>query len=93
MAKVLGVILVNFNTAGSLTLRQAASNGVSTLFTGASDGMVAGPALSSEFPGIVLASCPTGLTVTAATADKINVLNNDGVNGADYLLGLWGRTV
>jgi hypothetical protein len=92
MAKVCGILVLNWNTAGTLSVTRPAANGLSSVFIAASDGVIVGRAADSENPGIFFVWHPTGGTVTAGTVDLINLINNDASNAANYTIGLFGRT-
>ncbi len=92
MAKICGILVLNWNTAGTLTVRSASANGNVATFLATGDGYIIGKASDSENPGIFFTWHPIGATVTAGTGDLLNLLNNDGTNGASYTIGLFGRT-
>lgn len=91
-AEVAGICLVNFDTGDDLTLRQGATNGLASLFTGASEGVYAKSARSSDDPGVALLIAPNGVTVTAGTGDIVEIINGDGSNAANCHLLVWGRS-
>lgn len=92
MAKVCGILVLNWNTAGTLSVTRPASNGAANVFIAAGDGVIVGPAADSENPGIFFYWSPVGRAVTAGTGDLINLINNDSSNAANYTIGLFGRT-
>jgi hypothetical protein len=92
MAEIVGVVVLNFNTAGTLTVRAAAVNGLASWFVALGDGHVVGKAVDGDTPGIYFGWSPVGVTVTAGTGDLLNLLNNDASNAADYAIGLFGRS-
>jgi hypothetical protein len=92
MAKICGILVLNWNTAGTLTLKIPAANGLTTVFLAASDGIIIGKAADDDHPGIFFLWHPLGAAVTAGTVDLLNLLNNDSSNAADYTIGLFGRT-
>lgn len=92
MAKIVGVVVLNFNTAGTLSVRAAAVNGLASWFIALGDGHIVGKAVDDDTPGIYFGWSPVGVTVTAGTGDLLNLLNNDASNGADYAIGLFGRS-
>ena len=92
MAKICGILVLNWNTAGTLTVRSAGTNGNTATFLATGDGYIVGKAADSENPGMFWVWMPQGATVTAGTGDMINLLNNDSSNAANYTIGLFGRT-
>jgi hypothetical protein len=92
-AKICGILVLNWNTAGTLSVTRPAANGLSTVFLAASDGIIVGKAADSDNPGILFLWHPLGAVVTAGTVDLINLINNDSSNSANYTIGLFGRSV
>jgi hypothetical protein len=95
-AKIVGIFVFNWNTAGTLTFKIPAANGLTTVLLAASDGIIIGPAVQMSgvglVPGFNCYFAPAGRSVTAGTVDLINLLNDDGTNAADYSIGLIGRS-
>ncbi|MCP4962784.1 MAG: hypothetical protein GY925_26390 [Actinomycetia bacterium] len=92
LAELVGMILINFNTAGSVTMRQPAANGVAGVFNGANAGLIAPAALGPTDPGIGLWYGPAGVAVVAATGDLVELVNNDASNGSSVYWGFIGRS-
>jgi hypothetical protein len=91
-AEIVGILVLNWNTAGTLSVTRPASNGLSSVFIAAGDGVIVGPAADALNPGIFFYFAPVGRTVTAGTGDLLNLINNDGSNAANYTIGLFGRS-
>lgn len=93
MARLKGIMVFNFDSDSTLTLRQPASNPVASLFAGGSGGGVLVPsARSADDPGFVAIHIPDGLAVTAGTGDLIELVNGDGSNAADCYLAVYGTS-
>lgn len=75
------------NNAGTLTVGGAASNAWETWVAAAGDSLILRPG------GILLLVAPdeTGYAVTAGTADKLKITNNDSLNLATYDILLVGE--
>jgi hypothetical protein len=91
-AKIVGLLVLNWNTAGTLSVTRPAANGLSTMFIAASDGVIVGKASDSENPGMFWLYHPIGAVITAGTVDLINLINNDSSNAANYSVGVFGRS-
>lgn len=90
--KLVAVLACNFNTAGTLTLRAASSTSV-PLFAGATQpGIIIPAAASADNPSFVLWFADSGLTIAGASTDKLNLLNNDSSNAANYRIAFAART-
>lgn len=86
MAKLKVLIIVNTGTVDIRLVRPAA-NGIA-IFTNASDGEVI-----AANGGFVVKYYPAGITVTAGTADLINILNLSGATAAAYEIHALGTSV
>jgi hypothetical protein len=91
--KLIAIIVVNFNTAGSLTVRHSSATPVPLFVaTGTQPGQIVQAAYSADDPGYAIFYAPSGFTVVGGASDLINLLNNDSSNAANYAIGFVGRT-
>lgn len=86
-----GICIVNFNTGDTISLKEPASNPVAGLFAGGSGGgITCQAALSAVHPGVALAHMPAGVTVTAGTGDKVDIVNDDSGDAVTPTLIFYG---
>lgn len=89
---LVALIVVNFNTAGTLSVR-AASATPAPIFVGATQpGQLIRAASNADDPGIFFAYAPGGIPIAGGSTDLVNLLNNDSSNAANYAVGFAART-
>lgn len=92
LATLKGLVILNTNTASKLSVFLPASNPVSGLLVGATDGtdgITVEAARSSDEPGIWIWVAPAGLTIGAST-HSLTISNDDGSNAITPTIAFWG---